>query len=150
MQIIVTRVLDRKYKWITKLNDRVEREDLREMMAEVDLLEDEQDLLNAESVFDLMTKLNQNKEWVKEMIGMGAFRDLFKEEFEKKDKEIQDLSIQLQNKDEQLQSKDEQLQSKDKQLKNQSEQLKTEKEENTKLRKEIEELKKQLGKIAVL
>ena len=107
----------------------------------------ERELLNAESVFDLMTRLNKNKDWMKEVNGMGAFRDLFKEDFEKKDQEIEKLNKQLQSKDEQLQSKDEQLQSKDEQLLN-------EKEKNTKLQQEIDQLKKQMkeqmNKIAML
>ncbi|MBR1693576.1 MAG: hypothetical protein IJ711_12510, partial [Lachnospiraceae bacterium] len=80
---------------------------------------------------DLITRLNENKEWMEEMRHMGAFRDLFKEEFEQKDQRIAELSEQLQSKDEQLQSKDEQLMKKD--------------EENSNLRKEIAQLKKQLG-----
>ena len=90
-------------------------------------LHDEIDLINAESVMDLSITLNKNKEFVKEMIGMGALRDMFKEEFkeeiEEKDRKINDLS----------------------------EQLKTEQEENVKLRKELEEFKKIVGnKIAML
>ena len=79
----------------------------------------------------LVSRLNRNKEWMKEMKSMGAFRDLFKEEFEEKDKKIQDLS-------EQLQSKDEQLQRKDKEVKS--------------LKEEIEHLKEQMrnNKIAML
>ena len=100
----------------------------------------ERELLNAESVFDLMTRLNKNKDWMKEVNGMGAFRDLFKEDFEKKDQEIEKLNKQLQSKDEQLQSKDEQLLN--------------EKEKNTKLQQEIDQLKKQMkeqmNKIAML
>ena len=61
---------------------------------------------------------------------MGALRDMFKEEFEERDRKISDLSEQLENKDKQLQ---------------------TEHEENIKLRKELDEIKKLLGnKIAML
>ena len=37
------------------------------------------DLLNAESVMDFSLKLNEKKDYMKELIGMGALRDLFKE-----------------------------------------------------------------------
>ena len=52
----------------------------------------------------------ENKEWVKELIGMGALRDLFKEEFEQRDTKISKLEDELHSKDEQLQNKEEQLQ----------------------------------------
>ena len=140
MQIIAIGILDKKYRWITKLTDKVELDDMKDMLSEIEKLQDERDYLNAETVFDMMTKLNGNKKWIKEMYSMGAFKDLFKEDFEKKDREIAELSEQLQSKDEQLQSKDEQLQN--------------EKNENTELRKEIAQLKKQLteqvNKIAML
>ena len=147
IQIIVIGSLDKKYRWITKLTDKVELDDVKDLLSEIEKLQDERDYLNAEAVLDMMTKLNGNKKWIKEMYSMGAFKDLFKEDFEKKDREIAELSEQLQSKDEQLQSKDEQLQSKDEQLQN-------EKNENTELRKEIAQLKKQLteqvNKIAML
>lgn len=54
-------------------------------------LHDEIDLINAESVMNLSITLNKDKEFVKEMIGMGALRDMFKEEFEEKDRKINDL-----------------------------------------------------------
>ena len=154
MQIIVTRLLSRQYKWISKLTDRVELADVKELMKDIDNLESERDILNAESVFDLMTRLNKNKAWMKEVNGMGAFRDLFKEDFELRDKKIAEQTEMIHDLNEQLQSKDEQLHSKDEQLQNQSEQLKDEKEKNTRLQKEIEQLKQQMkeqmNKIAML
>lgn len=168
MQIIVTRLLGKQYKWISKLTDQVELEDVKNMIDDIHSLDNERELLNAESVFDLMTRLNRNKDWMKEVNGMGAFRDLFKEDFEQRDRKIAELSKQLQSKDEQLQtqseqlqSKDEQLQSKDEQLQTQSEQLqskdeqlKNEKEKNSRLQQEIEQLKiqmkEQMNKIAIL
>lgn len=147
MQIIVTRLLGKQYKWISKLSDRVELEDVKDMINDIHSLTNERELLNAEAVFDLMTRLNKNKGWMKEVNGMGAFRDLFKEDFEQRDRKIAELS-------EQLQSKDEQLQNQSKQLQNQSEQLQNEKEKNTRLQQEIEQLKKQMkeqmNKIAML
>ena len=150
MQIIVTGALAKKYKWITKLTDRVERVDLNDLLDEIEKLTDERDLLNAEAVFDLMARLNENKEWMKEVIGVGAFRDLFKEEFEKKDREIQNLSEQLQSKEKQLQNQSEQLQNQSEQLQNKEEQLQSKEKEVTILKEEVEKLKKQLGRIAML
>ena len=105
----------------------MKKDDILQMQEKILELHDEIDLINAESVMDLSITLNKNKEFVKEMIGMGALRDMFKEEFkeeiEEKDRKINDLS----------------------------EQLKTEQEENVKLRKELEEFKKIVGnKIAML
>ena len=60
------------------------------------------DLLNAESVMDFSLKLNEKKDYMKELIGMGALRDLFKEDFEERDNMIKDLSEQLQTKDDEL------------------------------------------------
>ena len=81
------------------------------------------DLLNAESVMDFSLKLNEKKDYMKELIGMGALRDLFKEDFEERDNMIKDLSEQLQTNDEQLQTKDDEL--------------KMEKEKNSKLQKNL-------------
>lgn len=99
------------------------------MCDEFSVLDDDKDCINAESVMDLSVRLNKDKEYMKEVIGMGVIKEIFDENRE--------LKGQLQNKDEQLQNKDEQL--------------KKEIDENTKLRKEIEELKKLVGnKIAML
>ena len=157
MQIIVLRQLGAEYKWITKLNDRVEREDMQSLMNEIQYLEDMEDRLNAESVLDVITRLNQNKEWMKEDSGMGEFRELFREEFENRDHKIADLSEQVLTQSEQLQNQSEQLQNQSTQLQNQSEQLqntekqlRTKDEENSRLKEEIAELKKQLNRIAML
>ena len=132
------------YVWINKITSRLKPEDILQMQKEIAGLSDEIDLVNAESVVDMSISLNKDKEYLKEMMGMGALRDMFKEEFEERDRKISDLSEQLESKDKQLQTKDKQLQTKD-------EQLQTEHEENVKLRKEIEELKKLVGnKIAML
>jgi hypothetical protein len=110
IQIIVTRLLGEQYKWITKLTDRLERSDIVPMLEEMGKLEDAQDLLHAESVWNLIVQLNKEKEWIKELIGMGALRDLFQEEFDKmntkiveQDTKISELENELQNRDEQLQ-----------------------------------------------
>ena len=98
--------------------------DLVTMCDEFRVLDDDKDCLNAESVMDLSVRLNKDKEYMKEVIGMGVIKEMFDENR----KTINELKNQLQNKDEQLNNKDEQLQK--------------EIDENTKLRKEIEDLKK--------
>ena len=137
IQILVTSELDWKYAWLKALTDKLTSEDVRRIADETDSVTDEQGRRRVRSILDLISLLNRNKDWMKEMMGMGAFLDLFKEEFEEKDRQIKSLSEQLQNqseqlqnqseqlqsKDEQLQSKDEQLQSKDEQLQNKDEQL---------------------------
>ena len=93
------------------------------MQKEKSSLDDQIDHIYAESVIDLSITLNRDKDFIKEMIGMGLLRDMFQDEFEEKDKKIRDLSEQLQ----------------------------TEQEENAKLRRELEEFKKLVGnKIAML
>ena len=147
MQIIVTRFLGKQYKWISKLSDQVELEDVKEMLGDMKSLEDSREIQNAESVFDLMTRLNKNKDWMKEVNAMGEFRDLFKEDFEKRDKKIAEQSELIHDLNKQLQNQEEQLQNQDKQLKD-------EKAKNTKLQDEINQLKQQLkeqmNKIAML
>ncbi|MBR1866123.1 MAG: hypothetical protein IJ801_06420, partial [Lachnospiraceae bacterium] len=146
----VLRQLGAEYQWITKLNDRVEREDMQSLMNEIQYLEDMEDRLNAESVLDVITRLNQNKEWMKEDSGMGEFRELFREEFENRDHKIADLSEQVLTQSEQLQNQSTQLQNQSEQLQNTEKQLRTKDEENSRLKEEIAELKKQLNRIAML
>ena len=110
-------------------------EDAKRIAKKANELQNEQDKIHAQSVFDLITRMNKRQEWMKEVSSMGAFRDLFKEEFEEKDKKINELNEQLQNQSEQLQ--------------NQSEQLKKEQAENSRLREELEQLKKQVSRIAM-
>ena len=171
MWIMVTRELGEEFKWLTKLSDQVELEDIRKMAKETEALETVHDRANAEAVFDLVMRINQGKQWIKEMTGMGEFRDLFKEEFERRDNQIAELREQLKNQNEQLKNKNEQLKNKDEQLKDQDEQLKdqseqlkdqdeqlknkkeqlrSKEEENSRLKEEIKQLKKQLGRIAML
>ena len=154
MQILVTREMSWEYTWLKVLTDRLTKEDAEHLVHEASKVKDEQEKIRVRSILDLVSILNKEKEWMKRWNGMGAFRDLFKEEFEEKDQKIQQLSEQLQNQSEQLQSKDKQLQDQSTQLQNQDKQLKTEKAENTRLRQEIDQLKKQLqeqmNKIAML
>jgi len=149
MQIIVTRDVSDEHIWLKCLSDDVSTEHAELIMRKITML-DGLARFRAESILDLMTKLNKDKEWEKGEKGMGAFRDLFKEEFEVRDRKIEELSEQLQSQNEQLQSKDEQLQSQTRQLQSQTKQLEEEKRENSRLRNELEKLKKQMGKIAVL
>ena len=154
MQILVTREMSWEYTWLKVLTDRLTKEDAEHLVHEASKVKDELEKIRVRSILDLVSILNKEKEWMKRWNGMGAFRDLFKEEFEEKDQKIQQLSEQLQNQSEQLQSKDKQLQDQSTQLQNQDKQLKTEKAENTRLRQEIDQLKKQLqeqmNKIAML
>ena len=140
MQIIVTKKLGERYHWITALSDQVELEQIERIREDIAGFTDERDLLNAEAVFNLIVQLNQNKKWVKELTGMGAFRDLFQEEFDKKDREIAEQREEILDLSERLQT--------------QSEQLQSEQEKNNRLQKEVEELNRQLqelaSKIAVL
>ena len=156
MQIIVTGELDPKYVWIRSLTRKLTREDAEYLAQRTCMVSDEVEKNRIMTIMDLVSKLNRNKEWMKEWKGMGAFRDLFKEEFEEKDKKITELNKQLkkrdkqlQSKDEQLQSKDEQLQSKDEQLQHMDAQLTDEKEKNSRLQQEIDRLKRQLNKTAM-
>ncbi len=161
IQIVVTKELGEAYHWVTMLTDEVEYEDMERILKDIEGLTDVRDLLNAEAVIDLVIKLNQDKDWVRRIRGMGALRDLFKDEFDEKDREIEkkteenkELSEQLQTQSEKLQTQSEQLQTQNEQMKLQSRQLKLEQEKNTRLQQEVDELKHQLrelaGKIAML
>lgn len=145
MQIIVTKELDDKYIWLRALSDKLTLDDAVKLAIDAGKEHDSEGRQRVRSILDLVSRLNRNKEWMKEMKSMGAFRDLFKEEFEEKDKKIQALSEQLQSKDEQLQSQNEQLQNKDKQLQSKDKEVKS-------LKEEIEHLKEQMrnNKIAML
>ena len=129
MQVIVTRELGDEYIWLKALSDRLTREDAIKLTEEAKKEQEPLGKMRIRTILDLVSELNQNKTWMKEMNTMGI-RDLFKEEFEEKDQkiaeqeeQIQNLNEQLQSKDEQLQNQSEQLQSKNKQLQNQNEQL---------------------------
>ena len=98
---------------------------------------DERDLLNAESVYDLMCRINRDKEWMKEGKVMGELRDLFKEDFESRDRKIRELNEQLEQQSEQLEQQSEQLELKDEQLEQQSEQLEQKDREIAMLREKL-------------
>lgn len=120
-----------------ELNSAPIKDDILQMQDKILELHDEIDLINAESVMDLSIILNKDKEFVKEMIGIGALRDMFKEEFkeeiEEKDRKINDLSEQLKTEQEE------------------NVKLRKELEENAKIKKELEDLKRMVGnKIAML
>ena len=135
MQVIVTRELGDEYIWLKALSSRLKKEDAMKLTAEAGKEQEPLGKMRIRTILDLVSELNQNKTWMKEMNTMGI-RDLFKEEFEEKDEQIAEQK--------------EQIQDVNRQLRSQSEQLQSEKEEVNRLRREIEELKKQIGKIAVI
>ena len=141
MQMIVTRQLADTYVWINKLTSKLEKKDMLQFRDEFIKLKNEKDMLNAESVMDFSLKLNENKDYIRELNGMGALRDLFKEDFEERDNKIKDLSEQLQTQSEQLQTKEEQLQTIDNELK-------SEKEKNKKLQTKLKDLEEQVVKLS--
>ena len=102
MQIIVTRDLDERYMWLKVLTDQLTREDIVKLAHLAELEKDPESRQRIRAILDLVSSLNKDKAWMKEVIGMGAFRDLFNDEFAKKDKQIEELSEQLQSKDEQV------------------------------------------------
>jgi len=124
MQIIATRLLDDKYTWIKRLTSGLKLEDILYLEENIKYLDDDQEKINAESVMDIIYKLNSKM--LKEVGYMGAFRDYINE---KAEEHIKDLSEQLQNKDEQL---------------------KIEQDKNKELREENRHLKEMLNKIAML
>ena len=96
MQIVVTRELNKKeYRWITKLTRHIEREDVTDMQAAIRDLKDGRELLNAESVYDLMCRMNKNNPVIKEERAMGETRELFREEFEMHERIERELREQL-------------------------------------------------------
>ena len=101
MQVIVTGRLSSEHKWLTKISSKLEKEDFAEMNREIKTLSDDKDVLNAESVYELSMALNKDKEYMKEVIGMGIITDMHKENLEQKNK-IEQLSEELQSKDKQL------------------------------------------------
>lgn len=127
MQIVVTREIDDKYIWLKALSDKLTLDDAKRLAADALKDKDDEGRKRMRSILDLVSRLNSGKDWMKEMKSMGAFRDLFKEEFEEKDKKIQDLSEQLQSKDEELQSKDKEVNSLKKELEYLKEQIKNNK-----------------------
>ncbi|MBO6207553.1 MAG: hypothetical protein J6O73_11500 [Lachnospiraceae bacterium] len=89
-------------------------EDVRKLSDTLKDLHSSRDLQNAEAVYELMFRLNKDKKWSREERNtMGYLRDLFKEEFEMRDKKIEQQSEQLEQKDVQLEQKDAQLEQKD-------------------------------------
>ena len=139
MQVVVTGEIDDEYIWLKALTNKLTFEKAQKLAEEAEKENDTAGRQRVCSILDLVARLNEKKDWMKEVKSMGAFRDLFKEEFEEKDRKIQDLSNQLQNKDEQLQSKDEQLHCQEEQLHCQEEQVNS-------LKNEIKRLKSQLKK----
>ena len=91
MQVIAANQLGSGYAWINKLTSDLELEDIVQMQKELRMITDENDRINAESVMDLSLSLNAEKEWVKELIGMGMLKDLLDEERQKMREERQKM-----------------------------------------------------------
>ena len=107
MQIIVAHELDDRYLWLKALTDRLTREDVVKLASRVEVEADSESRKRIRSILDLVSNINQDKEWMKEVTNMGAFRDLFNDEFAKKDKGIEEKKKEIQELSEELQSKDE-------------------------------------------
>lgn len=150
MQIIVTIELEDRYIWLKCLSDKVTREQAEQLTDRINIMEGK-DRIRAESVLDLMIRLNADKEWMKEVTGMGAFRDLFKAEFEEKDRKIEENERKIEEKDHRIQENEHKIEELSRQLQSQEKlqsQIEEERKENSRLREEIERLKK-LNRIAM-
>ena len=88
MQVIVTGELGERYLWLRALSRRLTPGEFSAVAAEAAREMDPQGRIRIQSILDLAYLLNKDKEWMKELIGMGAFRDVFKEEFEQRDNTI--------------------------------------------------------------
>lgn len=168
IQIVVTSQIRDEYIWLKALTHRLTREDAEKLSVEAAKENNPQGRVRIKSIMDLVSRINRDAEWMKEVKNMGAFRDLFKDEFEEKDRMIAELSEQVKNRDEELRSRDEELKNRNKeiedinnekdneiaelseQVKNRDEELRSRDEELRNRDKLIEDLKKQLSKIAVL
>ncbi len=111
IQVIVTRELGNDYLWLKALSDNMTLEDAIRLVQAAEKETDIEGRKRIESILNLTSRLNANKDWMKEGKDMQAFRYLFEDEFKEKDKKIEDLSEQLQNQSEQLQSKDKEVKS---------------------------------------
>ena len=123
MQIIVTRRLSDEYIWIKTLTPNLAMEHDPDMIVHI------------KAIYELISSLIKEREWVKELSGMSSMEIFFKDEWKE---EIKHLNEQLESKNKQLESKDKQLHDKDKELQK-------EKKENNKLLKENERLKKKIA-----
>ena len=99
------------YLWLKALSDNMTLEDAIRLVQAAEKETDIEGRKRIESILNLTSRLNANKDWMKEGKDMQAFRYLFEDEFKEKDKKIEDLSEQLQNQSEQLQSKDKEVKS---------------------------------------
>ena len=81
MQFIVTSRLGGKYKWITRLTSKLDKTDMDQLYHSARGLSNQEDRSNAETVIELAVHLNKDKDWMKEEKIMGAYREIFKEDF---------------------------------------------------------------------
>ena len=174
MQVIVTGELGERYFWLKALSRRLTPVQFSAVAASAAREMDPQGRIRIQSILDLAYLLNKDKEWMKELIGMGAFRDVFKEEFEqrdntiaeqrhiieeqeqaiaKKDSAIADAIAEkdsaIAEKDSTIAEKDSAIAEKDGTIEKQEKLINEMDLENSKLRQELEKLRKLLGRPAV-
>ena len=109
VQVVVTKEVGEDYLWLKALSDKLTFEDAIRLVQAAKDETDVEGMKRISSILDLTSRLNADKDWMKEAKNMQAFRYLFEDEFKEKDKKIEDLSEQLQNQSEQLQSKDKEI-----------------------------------------
>ena len=123
IQIMVLRTLAEKYPWLSTFDRVLTSEEAHRVISEIGKLTSHQDRTNAESWFDLAVKMNEGQEWVKELIGMGALRDLFQPEFDRMNQTIKSQETEIQTKNQELEVQRQELQNKDQELQNKDQEL---------------------------
>ena len=109
VQVVVTKEVGEDYLWLKALSDKLTFEDAIRLVQAAKDETDVEGMKRISSILDLTSRLNADKDWMKEAKNMQAFRYLFEDEFKEKDKKIEDLSEQLQNQSEQLQNKEKEI-----------------------------------------
>lgn len=126
VQVVLIHEIDKeKYPWISAIKDKVSDADARRVLEQIADVSEGRYVAKAREVTDLIIRrlvVNNQKGGV---FKMNETRNLFKEEFEEKDRKIHDLSEELKNRDEELKNRDEELKNRDEELKNSKEELKT-------------------------
>ncbi|MBO5629888.1 MAG: hypothetical protein J5965_12530 [Aeriscardovia sp.] len=107
MQIIVTSEVDAyTYQWVTMLSPKANEEALKTVGISLKNMDDTRDLQNAETVFDLFFSICSNEQLIKEKKTMGITRDMFKEEFESRDRTIATQAKQLKEQGAEIKKRD--------------------------------------------
>ena len=104
IQIVVTGEINDDYLWLKALTDKLTLEDAIRLIQAAKNETDIEGMKRISSILDLTSRLNADKDWMKESKNMQAFRYLFEDEFKEKDKTIENLNEQLQNKDNEVNS----------------------------------------------